>query len=86
MHRFIPQSITSLVEIIGYRAIYLPPYSPELNQIENFCAVKRRVFQESEDLKNRISQPGKIIKRETLHNIAHPSVDNFQKGFNKEPF
>lgn len=30
------EDITRSIEARGYRAIYLPPYSPELNPIENF--------------------------------------------------
>lgn len=84
------QDITNMIEARGYRAIYLPPYSPELNPIENFWsilkgAVKRSVFQEAEDLKTRISKASESVSRKTLHNIAQHSVENFQKCFDKEP-
>ena len=83
------QSITSLNELRGYRAISLPPYSPELNPIENFWSViknsmERNVFRETKDLKTRISEVSESISRKTL-NIAQHSVNNFQKYLNKEP-
>lgn len=53
----IPQDITNLIETRDYRAIYLPPYSPELNTIEDFWSVvknsvKRSVFQENRRFEN----------------------------------
>lgn len=76
------QDITNLIETRGYRAIYLPPYSPELNTIEDFWSVvknsvKRSVFQETEDLKTRISKASESVSTKTLHNIAQKSVENF---------
>lgn len=36
--------LTALTESKGYRLVFLPPYSPELNPIENFWAwLKRRL-------------------------------------------
>ncbi|KAG1203139.1 hypothetical protein G6F70_001627 [Rhizopus microsporus] len=83
-------SIKNLIEARGYRAIYLPPYSPELNPIENFWSivknsVKRSAFKETEDLKTRIAEASECVSRKTLHNIAYHSVNNFEKCFNKEP-
>lgn len=57
---------TSLVEMRGYRAIYLPPYSPELNSIENFWSivknsVKRSEFTETENLKTRIAEASESV-------------------------
>lgn len=83
-------SITSFIKMRGYRAIYLPPYSPEINPIENFWSaiensVKRSVFKETEDLKTRIAEASSGVSRTTLYNIANHSVNNFEKCFNKEP-
>ncbi|CEG76332.1 hypothetical protein RMATCC62417_11241 [Rhizopus microsporus] len=85
------ECITILIEMRGYRAIYLPPYSSELNPIENFWsivknAVKRSVFQESEDLKTRISEASESVSRKTLYTIAHHSVNNFQNTLIKNYF
>ncbi|KAG1473360.1 hypothetical protein G6F56_000996 [Rhizopus delemar] len=81
--------ITSLIEMRGYRAIYLHPYSPELNPIENFWSivknsVKRSEFTETEDLKTRIAEASESVSRKTLYNIDNQSVNNFEKCFNKE--
>lgn len=85
------QDITTMVEARGYKATYLPPYSPELNPIENFWsfvkgAVKRSQFQDTEDLKTRITEVAKSVSRKALHKIVNRSVNNFQKCLNKEPF
>jgi hypothetical protein len=84
------QDITTMIEARGYKAIYLPPYSPELNPIENFWsivkgAVKRSQFQDTEDLKTRITEAGRSVSRKALHKIANHPVNNFQKCLNKEP-
>ncbi|KAG2203597.1 hypothetical protein INT47_011691 [Mucor saturninus] len=47
--------IDEMITERGYRSIYLPPYSPELNPIENFWfiiknKVKRSSFKDAEDL------------------------------------
>lgn len=44
-----------------YKCVYLPPYSPELNPIEQFCAivkynVKCNQLMESETLTQRITE------------------------------
>ncbi|KAG2215958.1 hypothetical protein INT45_010102 [Circinella minor] len=82
--------ITRMIETRGYRALYLPPYSPELNPIENFWSilkgtVKRSMFEETEDLKTRISEASESISRKSLCNIAQHSINNFEKCLNKEP-
>ncbi|KAG1139476.1 hypothetical protein G6F38_009802 [Rhizopus arrhizus] len=56
----IPNEIDTMVTERGYKCIYLPPYSPELNPIEQFWSivknkVKRSQFQTKEDLSTRIS-------------------------------
>lgn len=82
--------ITRMIEARGYRAIYLPPYSPELNPVENFWSslkgtVKRGIFADTEDLKTRIAEASKSISRKTLHNITQHSVDSFEICLKKEP-
>jgi transposase len=51
----------------GYRCIYLPPYSPELNPIEQFWSVlkgkvQRTKFSDTEDLKSRIVESCGYVK------------------------
>jgi transposase len=53
--------IDELITFRGYRSIYLPPYSPQLNPIEQFWSVvnnkvKRGTFSDNEDLKTRIAE------------------------------
>jgi transposase len=45
----------------GYKCVYLPPYSPELDPIEQFWfmvknKIKRRQFEDKEDLATRIAE------------------------------
>ncbi|GAA5816333.1 hypothetical protein MFLAVUS_009860 [Mucor flavus] len=83
-------STTSLIETRQYRAIYLPPYSLEINPIEDFWAavknlVKRSVFKETEDLKTRIAEASESVCRKTFHNITVHSINNLEKCFDKQP-
>jgi transposase len=85
------EDITRLIEARGHSAIYLFPYSPELNLVENFWlfvknSVKRSVFQEVKDLKTRISEASESVSRKTLHNITQHSVENFQNALIKNQF
>ncbi len=50
-------SMVRKIEASGYRVMYLPPYSPELNAIENFWAlVKRKMKRENLMTEETISQ------------------------------
>ena len=56
-----PNDIAKYVEYRGYRCAYLPPYSPELNPIEQFWSVakskiKRQRFLQQETLSTRIRE------------------------------
>ncbi|CEP10862.1 hypothetical protein [Parasitella parasitica] len=35
--------IDEMISKRGYKSIYLPPYSPELNPIENFCSTMKQI-------------------------------------------
>lgn len=66
--------IDEIIERRRYRSIRLPPYSPELNPIEQFWAllkskVKRSQFGDTEDLKTRISEAIQDISVDILQNI-----------------
>ncbi|KAG1474013.1 hypothetical protein G6F56_000611 [Rhizopus delemar] len=66
--------IDEIIERRRYRSIRLPPYSPELNPIEQFWAllkskVKRSQFGDAEDLKTRISEAIQDISVDILQNI-----------------
>ncbi|KAG0938697.1 hypothetical protein G6F57_006565 [Rhizopus arrhizus] len=59
--------IAKYVESRGYRFIYLPPYSPELNPIEQFWSavkskVKRNKLLEAETLMTRISEASNSLR------------------------
>ena len=84
------EAIDNLVTSRGYRCIYLPPYSPELNPIEQFWAivknsVKRSKFDATEDLHTRITEACNNVPQTTLRNCIQHSVNVFSKCLNKEP-
>lgn len=75
--------LTQLIEHRGYKCVYLPPYSPELNPIEQFWAivkgkVRRSQFGNTEDLKTRISEACDKVPRKHLYNFAQHSVNVFE--------
>jgi hypothetical protein len=82
--------IEEMISNRGYRSIYLPPYSPELNPIENFWStmkshVKRTKFNDTDDLKMRIAEASNEIRPSTLRNISQHSVNMFEKCLRMEP-
>jgi transposase len=81
--------IDGMIERRGYRSVRLPPYSPELNPIEQFWAllkgkVKRSQFGDAEDLKTRISEASQDIPVNALQSIIRHSSENFQKCLNRD--
>lgn len=73
-----------------YKCVYLPPYSPELNPIEQFWAlikarVKRQKLQDTETLEARIVDAVYNIPTKYLHNIALHSKNHFENCLNKKP-
>lgn len=86
------QEVTDLVEgrNKGYKCVYLPPYSPELNPIEQFWAlvkhkVKRNQLMESETLSQRISEACDSVPLLHLVNIIQHSKNHFENCLNKVP-
>ncbi|KAG2214756.1 hypothetical protein INT45_001352 [Circinella minor] len=82
--------LRQLVESRGYKCVYLPPYSPELNPIEQFWAivkgkVRRSQFGNTEDLKTRISEACDQVPRNHLRNFAQHSVKVFEDCLNELP-
>lgn len=59
--------LSQLIENRGYKCVYLPPYSPELNTIEQFWAIVKGKVRRSdtEDLKTKFPESIYII----LHSI-----------------
>ncbi|CEG66484.1 hypothetical protein RMATCC62417_03057 [Rhizopus microsporus] len=73
----------------GYRFAYLPPYSPELNSIEQFWSVvkskvKRNKFLEKESLMTRISEACDSLYLSDFKGFVSHSVKCFDKCLNKE--
>ncbi|KAG1283946.1 hypothetical protein G6F66_010795 [Rhizopus arrhizus] len=71
-------NIAKYVESRGYRCAYLPPYSPELNPIEQFWSVvkskvKRNKFLEKETLMTRISEASSSLKLSNFKGIVKHS-------------
>ena len=74
----------------GYKCVFLPPYSPELNPIEQFWAlVKRKVrhekLQDTETLQDRIVDAANEVPIEHLRNIIQHSKNQFDNCLNYIP-
>ncbi|GAA5816696.1 hypothetical protein MFLAVUS_010228 [Mucor flavus] len=86
------QEIDNLITSRGHSCIYLLPYSPELNLIEQFWAiiknrVKRSTFEDKEDLHARITEACNSVPENILINIIQHSVGVFPKKFEvRDPF
>jgi transposase len=86
----VPAMIDPLIEKHGYVPVYLPPYSPELNPIEDFWAivkskVKRYASKDTETLTSRIIESCEEVPLQHLQNCVQHSVNLFGKCLNKEP-
>ncbi|KAG1494377.1 hypothetical protein G6F53_012586 [Rhizopus delemar] len=73
-----------------YKCVFLPPYSPELNPIEQFWAlVKRKVRREklrdTETLQDRIVDAANEVPIEHLRNIIQHSKNQFDNCLNYIP-
>ncbi|KAG1375973.1 hypothetical protein G6F60_008482 [Rhizopus arrhizus] len=73
----------------GYQYVYLPPYSPELNPIEQFWSVvkskvKRNKFLEKETLMTRISKACNSLYLSDFKGFVSHSARCFGKRLNKE--
>ncbi|CEJ02638.1 hypothetical protein RMCBS344292_16638 [Rhizopus microsporus] len=73
----------------GYRCIYLPSYSPELNPIEQFWSVvkskvKRNKFLEKETLMTRISEASNSLKLNNFKDFVWHSDKCLDKCRNKQ--
>jgi transposase len=74
----------------GYECIYLPPYSPELNPIEQFWSivknkVKHSQFQTKEDLSTRIAGACNNVPPEHLRALAQHLVNIFEDYLKANP-
>ncbi|KAG0786612.1 hypothetical protein G6F62_008901 [Rhizopus arrhizus] len=86
----VPEMIDPIIMKRGYTPVYLPPYSPELNPIEQFWAVikakvKRGKLSDVETLTTRIIEASEAVPIVHLQNIIQHSVNQFEKCRNKIP-
>lgn len=82
--------IDEMISKRGYKSIYLPPYSPELNPIENFwftmkSYIKRSKLSGVEDLKTRVTEASNGIRVPCLLNMSQHSANMFDKCLRIEP-
>jgi hypothetical protein len=82
--------IDEMIVARGYRGIYLPPYSPELNPIEQFWSivknkVKRSSFEATEDLATRIAEACNCAPPKYLQAVAQHFVNCFEICLRGEP-
>ncbi|CEP09623.1 hypothetical protein, partial, partial [Parasitella parasitica] len=79
--------IAKYVEYRGYRCAYLPPYSPELNPIEQFWSVakskiKRQRFLQQETLSTRIREACNnisVVEKRTCKLITATGINKHSK-------
>jgi transposase len=74
----------------GYKCVYLPPYSPELNPIELFWAivkktVRRHKLADTETLEQRIKEASFKVPVTQLYNITNNSKKQFAKCLENVP-
>ncbi|GAN06739.1 conserved hypothetical protein [Mucor ambiguus] len=86
----INEDIKSVIEGRGYRCVYLPPYSPELNPIEQFWSVcksklKRERPLEEETLSSRIADACNQILLNDLKGFCKYSIDGFDDCLQEKP-
>jgi transposase len=87
------QFIVSVDPVIierGNISIYLPPYSPELNSIEQFWkvlkdGVSRNKLKDVETLTSRVIEESEDVPLEQLQHFIQYSINCFPKCLNKEP-
>lgn len=86
----VPKLIDPVITKRGYTPIYLPPYSPELNPIEQFWAVvkgkvKRNKLSDLETLTSRITEAAEAIPVQHIRGFVQHSVNQFDNCRNKVP-
>lgn len=85
------EEIETLVTNRGYRCVCIPPYSPELNSIEQFWSLvknrvnKRSKFKDKEDLFTRIRDACNEVPRGIITKSVEHSVEALEKCRNKQP-
>ncbi|CEG83371.1 hypothetical protein RMATCC62417_17300 [Rhizopus microsporus] len=82
--------IKKYIEYRGYKCVYLPTYSPELNPIEQFCAVskskvKRHRFLQEDTLSKRIAEACESVEKSHFRGFVSHSYKCWDKCRNREP-
>lgn len=82
--------IDVLITARGYQCVYLPPYSPELNPIEQFWAVtkskiKRCALLDDETLTIRITDACAQVSLNDMNGFIRHSVSRFDDCLNRNP-
>ncbi|CEG65348.1 hypothetical protein RMATCC62417_02151 [Rhizopus microsporus] len=83
------ENIKKYIEYRGYKCVYLPTYSPDLNPIEQFWAVakskvKRHRFLQEDILSKRITEACKSVKKSHFRGFISHSYKCLDKYRNKE--
>lgn len=86
----VPGVINPVIVKRGHTPVCLPPYSPELNPIEQFWAivkgkVKRNKLSDVESLTTHITEAGESVPVEHLTSFIQHSVNQFDNCLNKIP-
>ncbi|KAG1473660.1 hypothetical protein G6F56_000829 [Rhizopus delemar] len=84
------QDIINLIESRDYKCVCMPPYSPELNPIEQFWSVcksklKREQLLEEETLTSRIADVCNRILYRNLQGFCRYSAAKFEDCLNRKP-
>lgn len=84
------QKIKLLVAKRGYRCLYLPSYSLELNPIEQFWSkvkhsLKREALMDNETLSLRIVEAFKMVRHAELFGYISHSINRFDDCMNRRP-
>lgn len=82
--------IRKYIETHGYGCINLPPYSPDLNPIEQFwsvckCKVKREALLKEETLSSKIRDACNQVLPSDLQGSCRYSVARFDNCLNRKP-
>ncbi|KAI5950228.1 hypothetical protein KGF54_005185, partial [Candida jiufengensis] len=82
-------SIKRIIEARGYKCLYLPPFSPELNPIEQFWfLLKQHIKREpmsKDTLSLRIKDASNLIPVQHIQNSIQHSINCFQTCLDKKP-
>ncbi|KAG0736280.1 hypothetical protein G6F57_014189 [Rhizopus arrhizus] len=84
------ENIKKYIEYRGYKGVYLPTYSPELNPIEQFWAVakskvKRHRFLQQDTLSKRITEACNSVKQSHFKGFVSHSYQCWDKCRNRQP-